>query len=127
MTKTKNVDPKNVVSSKVYAGTLKEINRIRKAAGLKTLKHIPPGQPGMSDACPIFNALKPCGVTSVGGSAVNYEVKSTVITRTIISRNPFEKKSKSVNETFTELDTIVDSAYIPIFGDFVNEFDAHAE
>lgn len=63
----KLIDPKGRVNNTVYRRTLGWVNEVRKAAGLKPLAKLPPGEPKNECNCPIARALKPAGARGVSG------------------------------------------------------------
>ena len=50
---------------------LRAVNTLRKQFGLKPIKALPKGIICEGEACPIFNALRGAGVSSVGSDCIN--------------------------------------------------------
>jgi hypothetical protein len=72
--KVKLVDPKTTVPAPIYRAALKKVNELRKKAKLPALKELPRGEQGKACNCPVARALKECGVTTVDGSLIEYEI-----------------------------------------------------
>lgn len=148
MSDTKLVDPKGLVTTKVYNKTLIEINNLRKKFGQKPLKAIPKGEPGESNKCPIQRALASIGIAEVSGSTVEWDRDHSIFTSRVSKmKKARQKKIDEVNRMLDELSITVDidtgagwydlddvleaelDALIPgdIFSDFVYEFDRNGK
>lgn len=131
------VDPSVVVPKAIHAKALKSVNELLKANGKKTLKALPPGEPGDSCNCPIAIALKPIGVLGVGGDSITVEVE-TVKTETVTKVIPLKGLGAPREQEKPYIDTETDETEISAgdelsnptldkqlktFGSFVTSFD----